>query len=165
MIHPHARAVVEENVVRLGLKDKLAGIRPIPVSIEEQMAEMASGSARCIENFMQVARELIADGAEVVFPACGATSPMLRLAPGAKDYPNGVTEVDGVPVVDIISTAVKLAETLVSLKRAGSSWISRKATNARPSPSLLAASREFLAPVSGGVWRVSEADVAQPATA
>ncbi|MBN2025961.1 MAG: hypothetical protein JW854_04305 [Actinobacteria bacterium] len=56
------------------------------------------------------------------------------MAPGCEDeYPNGVTEIDGVPVVDVISAGVRLAEVLVSFKRAGLSWISRAADYRRPS--------------------------------
>ena len=55
------------------------------------------------------------------------------MAPGCEDeYPNGLTEVDGVPVVDVISAGVRLAEVLVSFKQAGLSWISRAADYRRP---------------------------------
>jgi allantoin racemase len=79
---------------------------------------------RTIEAFTVAARELIANGADIIIPGCGLTSPALRLAPGAeKVYPQGFTKVDNVPIADVLSDALLMAENLVSLKRAGSTWI------------------------------------------
>ena len=65
-------------------------------------------------------------------------SPGLRLAPGATDkYPNGLVEVDGVPVLDVLACGIKMAETLVTLKKSGASWISRKNMYAQPTPEAL----------------------------
>lgn len=62
------------------------------------------------------ARELIADGAELLIPGCGLLFPALRLAPGAeKEYPHGLTEVDGVPVVDVMGETLKMAVLPVTL--------------------------------------------------
>jgi allantoin racemase len=125
-ITPYHNPAQEERITKYGLKERFAGVRAITESSEEQVKALTDAGAT-IEAFKQVARELIADGAEIVIPGCSLMSPALRLAPGAeKEYPDGVTEVDGVPVADIISDAVKLAETLASLKNAGSGWISRK---------------------------------------
>jgi allantoin racemase len=79
---------------------------------------------RTIESFTVAARKLIAGGADIIIPGCGLTSPALRLAPGAEQaYPQGFTEVDGVPIADALSNALLMAENLVGLKRAGSTWI------------------------------------------
>jgi hypothetical protein len=79
---------------------------------------------RTIESFTVAARKLIASGADIIIPGCGLTSPALRLAPGAeKEYPRGFIEVDGVPIVDVLSNALLMAEALFSLKMAGSTWI------------------------------------------
>ena len=56
----------------------------------------------------------------------------LCVTPGCDEYPQGVTEVDGVPILDVVSTSVRMAEVLVSMKRAGIPWISRKQTYSRP---------------------------------
>ena len=123
-----------ERIARYGLAERSAGVRAIPESSEEQVKALTNAGAT-IEAFKQAARELIADGAEIILPGCSLMSPALRLAPGAeKQYPDGVTEVDGVPIADVIGNAIKLAETLVSLKDAGSSWISRKNLFAQATP-------------------------------
>jgi allantoin racemase len=124
----------EHHIAKYGLRERLAGIRAIPETSDEQAMAMQDAH-HTIESFKKVARELIADGAEVIIPGCGLMSPALRLAPGAeKDYPNGLTEVDGVPIADIIGDTVKMAETLVALKQAGSSWVSRKGLYAQATP-------------------------------
>jgi allantoin racemase len=122
----------EHSIAKYGFKERSAGVRAIPESGEEQI--MAMQDARhTIECFKKVARELIDDGAEIIIPGCALMSPALRLAPGAeKDYPNGLTEVDGVPVADVIGDTIKMAETLVALKQAGSCWVSRKGLYAQP---------------------------------
>lgn len=133
-ISPYNVPGQEERIAKYGLKERSAGVRAIPESPEEQIKALTDARAT-IEAFKRAARELIANGAEVVIPGCSLMSPALRLAPGAeKEYPDGVTEVDGVPIADIIGDTIKMAETLVSLKQAGSSWISRKALFARATP-------------------------------
>lgn len=80
-----------------------------------------------IEAFKVISRKMIATGADIIIPGCGLTSPALRLAPGAEnEYPNGLTEVDGVPIADILSEALLMAESLATLKKSGSAWINRK---------------------------------------
>jgi allantoin racemase len=61
--------------------------------------------------FENLCREAIAEGAEVIIPACCALSPATSLL-GYKEVPE-----TGVPVIDVTQAAVKLAETRVDLKR------------------------------------------------
>jgi allantoin racemase len=133
-ISPYNIPGQEERIVRYGLKERSAGVLAIPESSEEQIRALTD-VRDTIEAFTQAAHELIANDAEVIIPGCSLMSTALRLAPGAeKEYPDGVTEVDGVAVADVIGDTVKLAEMLVSLKNAGSSWISRKRLYAQATP-------------------------------
>jgi allantoin racemase len=126
-IGPEASYDFEENIIRYGLKERSVGVRPVPETPDEQPMALFDAN-HAIKAFKQVAKELIADGAEVVIPGCGLMSPALRLAPGAeKEYPNGLIEVDGAAVMDVLGATIKMAETLVNLKQSGSAWISRKA--------------------------------------
>ena len=125
-ISPYNIIGTEHTIVKYGLEERLAGIRVFPESSDEQAGALVN-SRNTIHGFKKVARELIADGAEVLIPGCGLMSPALRLAPGMEaEYPKGVTEVDGVPILDVMSCGLKMAEMLVSLKKSGSPWISRK---------------------------------------
>lgn len=133
-ISPYSIHDTEENIARYGLKERAVGVRSTSETGDEQPMALVDAH-RAIEAFKKVARELIADGAEVLIPGCGLMSPALRLAPGAeKEYPKGLTEVNGVPIADVFGDAIKMAETLVSLKKAGSCWISRKGLYAQATP-------------------------------
>lgn len=61
--------------------------------------------------FEELCRAGIADGAEVIVPACCALSPATSLL-GYKEVPD-----TGVPVLDVTQAAVKMAEMMVDLKR------------------------------------------------
>jgi len=100
-----------------------------------------------------VGGELIADGAEVLIPGSSLMAPALRLAPGAeKEYPNGLTEVERVPIMDVMGATAKIAETLVTLKQAGSTWISRKAFYAQATPKALEYGQMVLKYDGPGFW-------------
>jgi Asp/Glu/hydantoin racemase len=142
----------EDRVALYGLKERCVGVVPGYLPAAEQEAAMVDAHD-AIEEFISVARELIARGAEVVIPGCGLIAPCVRFAPGcALEFPSGVTEVDGVPIMDIYGATVKMAETLVALKRAGSPWISRKVAFARPSPEALEGARSVLEYTGPGFW-------------
>jgi allantoin racemase len=134
MVSPYNIPGQEERIAKYGLRDRCAGIRPStepPLSQERALLD----AHETIEAFTRTARELITDGAEVLIPACCLISPAMRLAPGAeKDYPHGLTEIDGVPIADVLGDTITMAETLASLRRAGSSWISRKLLYAQATP-------------------------------
>jgi Asp/Glu/hydantoin racemase len=129
---PASIARNEQLARKYGVFDKLlTPIRPLPLPLVEQ-EKMILNAATGIEAFRTVAREYIRDGAEVLIPACGALNLALRFCPGVPELPDGLVEVDGVPVVDAVSSAVKMAEMLVDFKHAGIPWISRKASYSRP---------------------------------
>jgi len=133
-VSPEAAYDHEELIIKYGLKERAVRIRPIPETAEEQPQALLDAH-HGIEAFKKVARELIADGADVLIPACGLMAPALRLTPGAeREYPDGLVTIDGVPVLDVLGVTVKMAETLVGLKQAGSAWISRKAFYAPATP-------------------------------
>jgi allantoin racemase len=142
----------EDKVALYGLKERCVGVASGYQPAAEQERAMFDARA-AIEEFKAVARELIARGAEIVIPGCGLIAPCLRFAPGAEqDYPQGLTEVDGVPIVDIYGAVIRSVETLVALKRAGSPWISRKCLFARPTAEALEGARSVLDYSGPGFW-------------
>ena len=77
---------------------------------------------------------------------------ILCVTPGCDEYPQGVKEVDDVPILDVVSTSVRMAEVLVSMKRAGIPWISRKRSYSMP-PEEITKTVEALFPYHGsGSW-------------
>jgi allantoin racemase len=151
-ISPYSVHDTEENIAKYGLRERCAGVRCIFDSGREQ--EEAMGDAhQAIEAFQTAGRELIAQGAEVLIPGCGLMAPVLRFAPGAEgEYPDGLRDVDGVPVADVYGNAIKCLETLITLRKAGSCWISRKGLYARASEPALECGRMVLDYTGPGFW-------------
>ena len=151
-VSPYSVHDTEENIAKYGLKERAVRVRPIPETAEEQPMVLTDAH-HGIESFRTVGRELIADGAEVLIPFCSLFAPLLRLTPGAeREYPNGLTEVDGVPVLDVLGAAIKMAETLVALKQAGSAWISRKSFYAQPNSKAIEEGQMVLKYEGPGYW-------------
>ncbi len=99
---------VERNVARMGLASRFVGAHDVGFHFNDVLAGYTHPEP-LIEKFKTAARGLIARGADVVIP--GEAPLCLLLAS------RGVTEVDGVPVVDAIAATIKSAETLVDLRR------------------------------------------------
>lgn len=118
-ISPEAALEMDERFARYGLAEKLVRSRSINASAGEQVAAMSGGKAleHEWERFQEAGREAIKEGAEVLVPGCLLMAPNFSV--------NGHTMVDGVPVIDVMGCLVKTAEALVSMKNAGSQWISR----------------------------------------
>jgi allantoin racemase len=116
---PHPFDDLNKRVADLDLNKQFVGATYTRESAREQ--EMALTDARReIERFKEAARELILGGAELLLTSCGLMPPVLQLAPGAeKEYPNGITDVDGVPIMNSMGNALKMAEMLVEAKETG----------------------------------------------
>lgn len=114
-----------ETVEKYGLSHRLAGVRAIKESPEAQGEALISAEAS-LEAFREVSLKLIGDGADLIIPGCGIMSPAMRLMLGVESlYPQGLSEVDGVPVLDVLSCALATAQATIEMRRAGSTWISR----------------------------------------
>lgn len=151
-VSPEAAFDMEDNIIKYGLSARSTPIRPILASPKEQMLAIQNAS-QGLEAFTAVCRELINDGAEIILPGCMVMSPAMRIAPGCPDLPNGIEEIDGVPIMDIVGTQVLMAETMVRLKKAGSAWISRKGLYAQPSEKALDAALSIFPYDGPGVWK------------
>lgn len=117
---------MRDLIHQYNLDNYSVGVRPLPVNFDDQIKALTDARTN-IEGFIKVSKELVADGAEIILPGCMIMDPVLRLAPGCeKEYPNGVNEVDGVPIMNITALVIKVAEAFASLKKAGLPWISRK---------------------------------------
>jgi Asp/Glu/hydantoin racemase len=123
-----ASLIVEENIKKYGLRDNAVRVRAMPMDLDmDAWVKCHTDAHSIIKSFTSVSRKLIEDGAEVIIPGCMAVDPVLLLAPGCeKDFPSGLREVDGVPVMSVTALTIKVAELFVSLKKAGLPWISRK---------------------------------------
>lgn len=151
-VSPEVILDIEQNIRKYGFRDRLASIKSIRVTPQEQMNILVDAHDG-IEAFKTAARELIREGAEVLIPGCMVMATGIRMAPGCEGLPNGLSEVDGVPVMDVVGALVLFAEMMVRLKKSGSSWISRKGFFARPSERVLKNVLSTLPYEGPGVWR------------
>lgn len=105
---PELSELVAENANKYGLARRFAGARDVGFRFRDVLAGFESPNA-IIDRFRVAARSLIAQGAEVIIPGEAPLCVLLARA--------GVTEVDGVPVLDALAAWVKMAESLVDLRR------------------------------------------------
>ena len=93
---------IEENLLVAGLLEKCASIRATGMNV----LDLEKDEDATVARFVDVARQSLADGAEVLLLGCG----------GMSGLQERITAELGVPVVDGVAAAVKLAEALVDLR-------------------------------------------------
>ncbi len=92
----------QEDLVRLyGFKDKCASCRAININVEAAASERERTLAELKEEMLRVASQ---DGAEVIILGCA----------GLCGYEDELTEMVGLPVLDPVVVAVKVAEMMVA---------------------------------------------------
>ncbi|MBI4191011.1 MAG: racemase [Betaproteobacteria bacterium] len=99
---------IADNARRYGMADRLAGVTDVGFRFNDVLQGF-SEPAPLIERFRTAARAQIARGAEVIIPG---EAPLCVLLAS-----QGMSSVDGVPVLDSLSCWIKHAEMLVDLKR------------------------------------------------
>lgn len=108
--------LVAENAQRHGLGSRFAGAHHVGFRFADVLAAFDQPD-NLIERFYVAARRLIAQGADVIIPGEAPMNVLLARS--------GVNEVDGVPVLDSLSTWVKQAETMVDMRRANGTKTAR----------------------------------------
>jgi Asp/Glu/hydantoin racemase len=100
--------LIADNARRYGLAERFAGVTDVGFRFNDVLQAFGE-PAPLIERFREAARQRIAAGAEVIIPG---EAPLCVLLAS-----QGISEVDGVPVLDSLSCWIKQAELLVDLKR------------------------------------------------
>ena len=124
--------MMDLRVRRLGLEN-----RAIPsVLVETDFAGVSRGlqdPTQLVEQFTRAAKRAIAQGAEALIPGQLYLSEAMARA--------GVTRIDDVPIVDGLSTTLKMAEAMSDLHRLGVSVTRRGFLHAQPPKDLVEHSR------------------------
>jgi len=120
---PTACARTENLINSYGLGGRLASVRFTPgLTSHKNFAMMAEGPQQQKKIVDMLTGAMIKavneDGAEVLYVSCVPSSAMLTM--------HGVYEVEGAPVVSLFTAALKLAETLIALKRAYGTVVCKK---------------------------------------
>jgi allantoin racemase len=115
-----------EQMDAYGLASRCAGIEPVGFTFQDVLPAF-NDPAPLIARFEASARALIRKGADVIVPGEMPLNVLL-----AK---NGISRVDDVPIVDGLAVTMKMAETLVDLRRSvGLSQSRHGWTGAAPQP-------------------------------
>ncbi len=99
--------LIVENVRGHGLASRFVGAQPVGFAFTDVLKAF-DDPTDFIQGFQAAARKLIAQGAEVIIPGEAPMNVVLSR--------NGVTEVDGVPVLDSLAAWIKQAEAMYDLR-------------------------------------------------
>jgi len=112
---PHWEKKVERLISVYGMQHLTISRNPcrgFTIALEDFKDEQ-----NVIDNFHQIAKGAINDGADVIILGCVNCSTVLTY--------NGISDVDGVPIVDGAIASIKLIEVMAQFKKAGL-WRSKK---------------------------------------
>jgi allantoin racemase len=115
--------LIKENVRRYGLSERLSEVSDVGFRFSDVLAGFGNPQP-LIERFIDSARKQIRNGADVIIPG---EAPLCVLLAS-----NGISSVDGVPVLDSLSCWVKHAEMLVDLQRQSGITACRKGYFSEP---------------------------------
>ncbi|MCB2060002.1 MAG: hypothetical protein KDE21_05810 [Novosphingobium sp.] len=107
---PELAELYRDNVRRHGLGCRLVGARDVGFRFTDVLAAF-DRPGPLIDRFREAARGLIASGAEAIVPGEAPLNVLLAM--------NGVSEVDGVEVIDSLGAWVRSAELAVDERKAG----------------------------------------------
>ncbi|MEZ5856252.1 MAG: aspartate/glutamate racemase family protein [Hyphomicrobiaceae bacterium] len=109
----------QEQIAAYGLASRCAVVRKAEGITFQDVLSGYTNPAPAIEKFEAAARAMIRhDGADVIVP--GEVPLSLLLAR------NGVSRVDGVPIMDTLACCLKMAEMMIDFKRTTGIWQSRE---------------------------------------
>lgn len=116
---PQVAWMVDHLIDNHHLRERTLAVRSIePGLTEDDLSIAADDAKRVIEPFLATAREVIAQGADVIIPAEGFLSQVLS--------ENEVRELDGVSIVDCVAVTMAYAELMGSLRRATGLHVGRR---------------------------------------
>jgi allantoin racemase len=107
---PELAQLFRANLCKYGLSCRLVGAQDVGFRFGDVLAAF-DDPAPLIERFRTAARRLIGLGAEAIIPGEAPVNVLLAR--------NGVSDVDGVPVIDSLGAWVRAAEAAVDARRAG----------------------------------------------
>lgn len=100
--------LIQENAERIGLANHFGGVRYVGFTFNDVLKAYENPQS-LLERFYAAARALVREGVDVIIPG---EAPLCALLGR-----HGVHRVDEVPVVDAIGATIKMAETMVDLRR------------------------------------------------
>ena len=105
---PELAEPIQDNLTACGLNHRFVGFEYLRNGATEVQDALSGNPARFLESFAASARTAITRGAQVIIPGEGLPNEIL--------WHEGVTDVDGVPIMDVDGLLVKTAELLAGLR-------------------------------------------------
>jgi Asp/Glu/hydantoin racemase len=102
-------ATIERNAERMGLSGRFVGAHDVGFGFNDVLQAYGGDADALLEKFRASARAMIARGADVIIPG---EAPLCLLLSR-----HGVSEVDGVPILDAVTATIKAAEMMVGMRR------------------------------------------------
>ncbi len=122
-----------EHLINLGFAPFAVSHKPVrsmTLPLESMIGDLMGGNYnQIIDNFMEISRECLADGAEVIIAGCGLISPIFPV--------KGIFELEGAPILDPMAMTLKMTETLTNLKMRGMQIKSAKGMSLKAPPELM----------------------------
>lgn len=106
---PELQAALRASVRLYGLEARCGPMVTLQGGADLLVRAFGGESAPFLEAFHEAARRAVGQGADVLIPGEGLVNELL--------FQNGITEVEGVPIVDSDGVALKVAELMVDLRR------------------------------------------------
>lgn len=129
---PSIAFMVQLAIERHGLESRVLPVRSVePALTEPQMSQAYEQPGPVVDAFLRSARKAVAEGADFIIPAESILATLM--------IDNGITDIDGAPVMDVIAGVWRYAVMLVRLRESTGLAASRIGYYARAQPSLLAA--------------------------
>lgn len=107
-----------DNARTYGLLEKLGPMGRVPISAQVVQDAIEGKTRPFLDAFFDTARSVIAGGADVIIPNEGLTNEIL--------FHQGISQIDGVPIVDSNGIVFKMAELLADMRQVSGMMISRK---------------------------------------
>jgi allantoin racemase len=124
-------------VARHGMEKRVMGLYSLPDATDEwRLEEAFTDPGRVVDGFIQVAKQAVQDGADVVIPAEGLLNEIL--------FQNGVKTVDRATILDSIGASFLYAEMMLAVKSRLGNGVGRRWTYIRPPAELLDQLMELL---------------------
>jgi Asp/Glu/hydantoin racemase len=116
---------VGKLVYRYGYQERVTEIVPLDPPLNEYHVEKAfAGSQEFVDDFTRQARQLVANGADLIIPAENVLNICL--------VRNGVKDVEGTPVLDAYGALLGFAEMMVLLRERTGLQVTRTGAYAQP---------------------------------
>jgi len=131
--NPNLLEMMKKNIERYGLEKRATSPQTLDFDLVD-IAQSFKNPDKITEDLKKKAKNAVKDGAEILIPACNVLNMFC--------VENGIHEIEGMVVLNVLSVLIKTAEMMVQLHQKTGLTLSRQYTYCQPSPELLSTVRK-----------------------